>query len=305
MIQIGFSMHPNWARSQGLRTFLDPLRAVGLTALEFELDSNDPTWPEFGPLMADCRDLGYSLCFHAPYRGERTLAGFAEEQGEEMARSLEPFFDIAANYGPATIVVHGAKAPAGQRTRRLLYADTLIFFEWVLDRYPTLTIALENGNPVPGVNKIGDNRAELLHIVRDVDYPALGICWDIGHDVHAGRLEVPGPLWLRQVQHVHIHDLDDAGQDHLPLIYGQVLPQRWLPPLVRTGFDGIVTLELNGQRCAFLWPDRIMPALVGSVRAIAAAIDEAQRNSPVCRLNSRPGRARTGSGSGGAREDRE
>jgi sugar phosphate isomerase/epimerase len=313
MIQIGFSMHPNWAQGDALRAFLDPLRAAGLTALEFELDSNDPKWPEFGPLMAACRDLGYNLCFHAPYRGSSrptdsgtehswTLAGFADEQGEEMARSLAPLFDIAAQYGPTTVVVHGAKAPAGQRTRRLLHADTLIFFEWAMDQYPTLTLALENGNPVADVTKIGDNRAELLHIVREVDYPALGICWDIGHDVNAGRLEVPGPLWLRQVQHVHIHDLDDAGQDHLPLIYGRVLPQRWLPPLVRTGFDGIVTLELNGRRCAFLWPDRIMPALVDSVRAIAAAIAEAQQDSPACRLNSGPAGAGTGSGGSKDRE---
>ncbi len=303
MIRIGFSMHPNWAQGDALRAFLDPLHAAGLAALEFELDSNDPAWPQFGPLMAACRDLGYSLCFHAPYRGDWTMAGFADEQGEEMARSLTPLFDTAAQYGPATIVVHGAKAPAGQRARRLLHADTLIFFEWAMQQYPTLTLALENGNPVPGVTKIGDNRAELLHIVREVDYPALGICWDIGHDVNAGRTELPGPLWLRQVQHVHIHDLDEQGQDHLPLIYGRVLPQRWLPPLVRTGFDGTVTLELNGRRCAFLWPDRIMPALVDSVRAIATTIDEAQRQSPACRLNSRPAGAGTGAGDSGNRED--
>jgi sugar phosphate isomerase/epimerase len=303
MIQIGFSMHPNWVRGQPLRAFLDPLRAAGLTALEFELDSNDPNWPEFRPLMEACRELGYNLCFHAPYRGQRTLAGFASEDGEEIARSLAPLFDMAAQYGPATVVVHGAKAPAGQRTRRLLYVDTVIFIEWVLDQYPTLTVALENPNPRPDVIKIGDSRAELLHIVREIDYPAVGICWDIGHDVNAGRMEPPGPVWLRQVQHVHIHDLDDADQDHFPLIYGRVQPQRWLPPLIRTGFDGIVTLELNGGRCAFLWPDRIMPALVDSVRAIAAAIREAQQQTPACRLDSRPAGAAPDSGGSGTRED--
>lgn len=299
MIRIGFSMHPNWAQGDALRAFLEPLREAGLAALEFELDSNDPTWPEFGPLMAACHDLGYSLSFHAPYRGDRNIAGFADEQGEDIARSLAPFFDIAARYEPATIVVHGAKAPASQRPRHLLYSDTLAMVEWVIEQYPALTVALENGNPVPGVTKIGDNRAELLHIVREVDYPALGICWDMGHDVNAGHTELPGPLWLRHVQHVHIHDLDDTGHDHLPLIYGRVLPQHWLPPLLRTGFDGIVTLELNGQRCAFLWPDRIMPALVDSIRAIDAAIAEAQHRAPACRLNSRP--ARSGTGSAGNR----
>lgn len=303
MITIGFSMHPNWVRGHSLGAFLDPLHAAGLSALEFELDSNDPTWPEFDPLMEACRALGYQLCFHAPYRGQRTIAGFAEDQAEEIAQSLAPLYDIAARYGPATIVLHGARAPASKRPRHLLYADTLAFIEWVLEQYPTLTMALENVNPHPDVIKIGDGRAELLHIVREIDYPAVGICWDIGHDVNAGRTELPGPVWLRHVQHVHIHDLDDAGQDHFPLIYGRVLPQRWLPPLVRTGFDGIITLELNGPRCAFLWPDRIMPALVDSVRAIAEAIDEAQQQMPSCRLDSRPAGAGENSSGSGAAED--
>ena len=298
MIQIGFSMHPNWARGQPLRAFLDPLRAAGLTALEFELDSNDTNWAEFGPLMEACRELGYNLCFHAPYRGQRSIAGFADKQGEEMARSLAPLHDIAAQYGPATIVVHGARSAS--RARYLLYADTVAFLDWALEQYPTLTLALENLNPSPDVIKIGDSRAEVLHIVREIEDPNLGICWDIGHDVNAGRVEAPGPIWLRQVQHVHIHDLDEAGQDHFPLIYGRVRPEHWLPPLIRTGFDGVITLELNGRRCGFLWPDRtppkrdgvpVMPALVNSIAAIADAIRGAEQ-IPMSR--------RSGSGEDGA-----
>jgi len=280
MIKVGFSMHPNWVR--GLlspHTFLDPLRAAGLTALEFELDSNDPNWSEFAPLMETCRELGYHLCFHAPYRGQRTIAGFADEGGEEMARTLAPLYDVAAQYGPATIVVHGAKSVPAERSRDLLYADTLAFLDWALDQYPTLTLALENLSPNPDVIKIGDSRAELLHIVREIEHPSLGICWDIGHDVGAGRVEAPGPLWLRQVRHVHIHDLNDEGQDHFPLMYGHVRPEHWLPPVIRAGFDGVVTLELNGHRCAFLWPDQIMPALVNSISAIADAIRAAEQES--------------------------
>ena len=273
MIHIGFSMHPNWVRgTNGLHSFLEPLREAGLTALEFELDSNDPTWPEFGPLMEACRELGYTLCFHAPYRGPRNLAGFADEQGEEMARLLMPLYDIAAQYGPATVVVHGARSTPAERTRDLLYADTLAFLDWALEEYPTLTLALENLEPRPDLIKIGDSRAEVLHVVREIEHPQLGICWDIGHDVVAGRTEAPGPLWLRQVRHVHIHDMNDEGQDHLPLLYRRVQPERWLAPVIRAGFDGIVTLELQGRRCAFLWPDQIMPALVNSIQAIADAI---------------------------------
>jgi sugar phosphate isomerase/epimerase len=173
----------------------------------------------------------------------------------------------------------------------LLYADTVALLDWALDEYPTLTLALENLNPVPDVIKIGDSRAEVLHVVREIEHPNLGICWDIGHDVNAGRAEVPGPLWLRQVRHVHIHDLDDNGQDHFPLTFGRVRPGHWLPPLLRTGFDGIITLELNGPRCGFLWPDRIMPALVSSIEMIANVIRGSQPT---------PATRQSGSGGDGA-----
>jgi len=292
MMQIGFSMHPNWARSlPSLSAFLDPLHEAGLTALEFELDSNDPAWPGFGPLMDTCREMGYRLCFHAPYRRPHTIVGFAGEKGEEIVQSLAPLYDIAALYGPATIVVHGAKSGTATAERSSmhdhLYADTVMFLDWALEEYPTLTLALENLDPAPDVIKIGETRAEVLHIVREIEHPNLGICWDIGHDVNAGRSEAPGPLWLRQVRHVHIHDLNDEGQDHLPLIYGRVRPRHWLPPVIRAGFDGIITLELNGQRCAFLWPDRIMPALVNSIAIITAAIRESQQTPLPRRSGSR------------------
>jgi hypothetical protein len=77
---------------------------------------------------------------------------------------------------------------------------------------------------------------------------------------------------------VHIHDLDPADQDHLPFIYGRVVPGAWLPHLPRT-FAGIVTLELNGQRCAFLWPDRILPTIVSSVSSIRDVIRNQEKEA--------------------------
>lgn len=269
MIHVGFSMHPRWANADHAAEFLKPLRDAGLSAVEFELDSNDACWPEFPALIETCRDLGLTLCFHAPHRPPRTIAGFAGGAREEIIRSLSPMYDVAARYAPALIVVHGAKDAS--RSHALLYADTKAFLEWILDTYENLTIALENLNPDPHANKVGCNRAEVGRIVQEVHHPRLGICWDVGHDVNGGARRLPSVVWLQMVRHVHIHDLDDRGLDHYPLIYGKVVAERWLPPLVRAGFTGIVTLEVNGARCASLWPDRIESALVGSVRSIVEA----------------------------------
>jgi sugar phosphate isomerase/epimerase len=275
VIRIGFSMHPRWASADRAGAFLEPLRKVGLTAVEFELDSNDPHWREFPPLVETCRDMGLALCFHAPYRPPHTIAGFADGRRDEIIQSLSPIYDVAARYGPSTVVIHGAKDAS--RSHALLYGDTVAFLQWVLQWYGVLTVALENLNPDPAANKVGCSRAEVGRIAQEVRHPRLGICWDVGHDVNVGAKRIPGADWLRIVRHVHIHDLDERGLDHYPLIYGQVAPERWLPPLVDVGFSGTVTLELNGERCGFLWPDRIASALAGSVRAISETIEAAER----------------------------
>ena len=130
MIRVGFSMHPRWANAERADAFLQPLREVGLAAVEFELEPNDPHWREFPPLIEACRDMGLALCFHAPYRLPHTIAGFAGERRDEIIQSLSPVYDVAAEYAPATLVIHGAKDAI--RPHALLRDDTVAFLRWTL-----------------------------------------------------------------------------------------------------------------------------------------------------------------------------
>jgi sugar phosphate isomerase/epimerase len=261
--RIGFNMHPLWAFGETLADFLEPLRAVGLSALEFELWPNDPHWSRIPPLMEECRRLGFALCFHAPYRKPYALTGFAGQERAEVEAGYAPMLDIAARFAPAAVVIHGAHSAT--RPRERLVADTVAFLEWTLARYPALTMALENLGPDPRRIKIGTERAEVLRIVEEIGNPRLGICWDMGHDVLAGRHGLPDEAWLRQVCHVHLHDIDERGIDHYPLIYGRVPWQTWLPALVRAGFTGVVTLEIKGGQLAGLGIEQAQQMLVDSV----------------------------------------
>jgi len=117
----------------------------------------------------------------------------------------------------------------------------------VRDRYPSLVPVLENLVPYPHQVKIGAKRAEMLRIVEEVGNCRLGLCWDMGHDVKAGRLTAPDAAWLDRVVHVHLHDIDENGTDHYPLLCGQVPYRTWLPALIQVGFKGIVTLEIKWQ----------------------------------------------------------
>jgi sugar phosphate isomerase/epimerase len=246
-------MHPRWASGTTLTSFLAPLRAAGLFGVEFDLWPNDPLWAITPQLMEDCRQLGLSTSFHAPYREPYTITGFAtsHQARAEIIAAYATMFDIAAQFGSSIIVIHGAQSSI--RAYHELRADTMAFLQWALARYPSLVFALENLSPSSQCTKVGTERGEVLEIVQEIDTPRLGICWDMGHDVLANRHTVPDKVWLQRVSHVHVHDIDEHRVDHRPLNYGQVPYHIWVPELVSIGFGGLIVLELKGDN----WPEHL------------------------------------------------
>jgi sugar phosphate isomerase/epimerase len=276
-IQVGFSMHPRWASGKELTGFLSPLRSVGLSVLEFELDENLDMWQVFASLMDEVRSLGMQLSFHAPYRSPYSLAGFAGLHRQEIERNHRPMLDIAAGWAHRdgdmkTVVIHAATAqkPADPD---LLTADTLSFLAWALETYPDLVFALENNHPaVSSQVKVGVGRQDVLKIVHTLHHPRLRVCWDMGHDYLHGSPVEPEPEWLAQVVHVHLHDVNKIGVDHYPLVYGKVPYHSWLQALKGAGMKGTVILELKGHQLKDWQPDRIQTALVDSIRAITEEV---------------------------------
>ena len=137
------------------------------------------------------------------------------------------------------------------------------FLHWVLAGWPSLNVVLELLPREPGKVKIGEKAADLMEALERIASPRLGLCWDLGHMARNGRLRddlrLPGGF-LGRVRHLHVHDLDDAGADHFPLVYGNVAIARYLGQLKRAGFTGAAVLELNGHRLSRFGGDG--PAMV-------------------------------------------
>jgi sugar phosphate isomerase/epimerase len=274
---VGFSMHPLWAEGKELKGFLEPLQAAGLAALEFTLDPNDDWWPHFEPLMHACAHLGVVLSFHAPYLPPYTVAGFDGDRRAAVEADYGPMLDIAGRYGPAVVVLHGPESET--RGRDALAADTVAFFNWGLSRYPRLDFALENLVAKQGVARIGDDRAEMERIVRQVEHARLGFCWDMGHDIKDDR-PVSGldAQWMGLVRHVHVHDVNWEGDDHYPLVHGRVPYAAWLADLIGAGFGGIVSLEIKGHQLEHLGRVRVRELLRQSIAKIARALEQGAKS---------------------------
>lgn len=276
-IRIGFTMHPRWIKGTDLKSFLAPLCQAGLSALEFELDSNLDLWDKFEPLMEASSNKGMELSFHAPYRTPHTLTGFAGEQRSEIEEDYRPMLAIAEKWAVRTgkahvVVFHAATAPAPYE-RNPLFMDTVSFLSWVIEEFPHIKIALENNNPSTSkVVKLGIDHEDVIQLVKCINHPNIGICWDMGHDCLKKSLPDITEEWLSRIIHVHIHDIDENGQDHYPLVLGNIPYQNWLQSVKNSGMEGIIVLELKGE-LMMGWPlDRVNSALTDSIAAIKSEV---------------------------------
>lgn len=274
--QLGFSFHPKWLSLTGsAEAFLRPLQEAGMTAVEFTLHPTDLDWEAFPPLIMQCQRMGLHCHFHAPYLDPYNVAGFSGDGQERVKALFYPAIILAERFaayndGPTVLVVHGARA--ADRSHRQLFQDTGAFLEWLLSRNSGLRIALENLPRNHALIKIGTSRQELLDIIEAVASSDVGMCWDLGHDMLLGATAPPNEACLRRVIHVHVHDINAMGIDHHPLVYGLVPYRSWLQPLVRAGFNGCVTLEVNGQHVGCAKAEQIEEMLVSSLHCLAEVI---------------------------------
>ena len=245
-LPLGLNMHPKWVEDGRTEDFLFPLRELGLSVLEFTLNHSAPDWPQTRGLIEECHRLGFTISFHAPYKGRYNPAGFSGEEMDRIKRLYEPDIQYAASVAqearPTTLVVHGAK---GKRPREELWRDTTAFLAWLVKELPALRPCIELLVKDEGGNKIGDNKAELVQLVSSPESPGVGICWDLGHDVRNGSLAAP-PGFITSVRHVHVHDISPSGQDHSPLVFGNVPYADDLRQLKQAGYQEAVILEVNG-----------------------------------------------------------
>jgi sugar phosphate isomerase/epimerase len=275
-VLIGFAMHPLWLAGGDLESFIGPLRESGVRSLEFEIDSNLSGWEQFEPLMEDCSKIGIEICFHAPYRSPFSLRGFRGDRRSEIINANMPLWSLAESWAKRNnfrteIVLHGASSK--QSNMAELREDTKTFIIYALEAFPNLTIALENLDVAkPRVIKFGERREDVLALVTEIDHPRLGICWDTGHDIRHGVTQDPSKEWLERVVHVHVHDIDDSGEDHFPLVFDKVPNGHWIQLLMDAGMEGTITLELKGGNLVNWEFERIKDALVKSIKTIHKVI---------------------------------
>lgn len=105
----------------------------------------------------------------------------------------------------------------------------------------------------PSGNHIGDDYAEIEHMIETVNCDNFGICWDIGH-TRLNALEQYSNMYLprsilpkTKFTHIHSYSVDDGiheVQDHLPLI-NEMYREEEIGYLIKNEYNGIYSIETN------------------------------------------------------------
>lgn len=95
-------------------------------------------------------------------------------------------------------------------------------------------------------------REQTLRIVERVNDNRCTIAWDLAHDWLGGSRggvrdwrTLPPPAYLRRIGYVRVHDVDDQGADHQPLVTGNVPYTSQLRTLLQQRFTGTVCLAIR------------------------------------------------------------
>ena len=278
-IHIGFNLNFQWLQGRDFSAVINPLIAAGLTVLEIHLDFRFPEIAdhlEF--LCSQTVNAGLGISFHGPYLDPPFMVGFSGEKQSFLMAQWQPVISLINKYASSNdirteLVLHGSHGPDADMSN--LLDDTVDISRWILEQCPELFIGIEN-LPIPrnpsNLVKYGEDRASVLNAVNLVDHPRCGITWDMGHCVRNHVFELPSQEWVREVVHVHVHDVDEARQDHWPLNLGRTPYLEWIRFLITNNFSGTITAELNGDLYAG-WTQKYIDAeLLSTIQKIKSAI---------------------------------
>jgi len=263
---IGVSLPLNWLCGAphalgDVSEVLNELKSRGVKSVELRavLPSHVPA--EIARVAELLWDRGYSITIHGTPRSLTTA----------VRDVFEPLTDLFAHLRQdgVTITVHPIEG------------DNVAMLHVLADHatrngYP-VTFALENNRLLPDKTE-GDSTALVLDIVKQVNTPNVGICFDMGHYMyylkknhpdHPDRL--PPKEFFKYVVHTHIHALRDL-KTHFPLDTHE-LPLRSLLESAYYNYFGVYNIELDFPRFSEMRHAR--DALFGSVDAL-------QRAMPFC-----------------------
>jgi sugar phosphate isomerase/epimerase len=240
----GNSGAPRWYEQsrERFRDYLSLLEECRATAAEVVLHDGDAdeftsrvhvVRPDWEAVIRGYRDHQIKISVHGPLTPEFSPLSWLEEPGVTLGRYrpvLEQVAELADEQGSTTLVLHGlAHSSFNLSENERLTAAFLDEIAGMLDRWTDrVTVAIElRAYRHTRPDAAATTRASVLRVAGLAEHPAVGVCWDVAHDVEShlalGILwQPPQPDFLDRVRHLHLHDLGHDSEPHCPPVTGRV-----------------------------------------------------------------------------------
>ncbi|MCS7463494.1 sugar phosphate isomerase/epimerase [Paenibacillus doosanensis] len=235
---------------------LDALKAGGVRSVEVRILPRGADEWAYRDLIQLIWDTGLQLTVHGHVAGEHPGTSFAEIY-PSMSYILKHFHKYQSGL---TMALHAFDAKTGSEEE--LHRQTVALLgEWTAlidaESLP-LRIGIENNRKKASKVDPGDSIGGVLRIVSEVNHPAVGVTWDMGHfysnllDAHQLKAppeelltDLPDAEFVARAVHTHIHGIGKTGT-HNPLTERSSLPlEQYVSALRQAGYDGVYNLELT------------------------------------------------------------
>jgi len=206
------------------------------------------------------------LSIHGPLRN--ALISRKAAKRERLAREYRFAIEQAAHFGASCVVVHFS--PWSARTEESRLAGVTLLRElgdFALAR--GVRLGVENGGCTASVRGGGQSLEDFVELIASLDHPAVGATVDTGHLVgwltaeqqaRPAAAELYNNLLAQLLKelhaygklfHVHLNDVDpQTFGDHYGPGFGLVDFRRAFEPLCRSGYDGLLAIEMHRGSCA-------------------------------------------------------
>ncbi len=161
---------------------------------------------------------------------------------QAVHRRLDMTLRAVESLGAERVVLHSGYGPEVDlfKSQEDWLARNVSFWQAEIRRWADagIQVVLENDlEPIPDM---------MTRLVNAVDNPALGLCFDIGHQNMFSELSAP--QWVRsmgpRLWHVHLHDNDRTGDHHWPLGRGTIDFELFYEVLGQQAPEATISLEV-------------------------------------------------------------
>ena len=183
---------------------------------QYFMESNNQSLRELSKAFADNGKRIWSV--HAPFGKETNLSAIDDEERAKALETNQKLLQKVGIAGVEMIVVHPGVSEDNEenlKTMSSLIVESLAELV-VAAEQEGVKLALENMLP----KHPGSDDEELLNMVKQIDSPWLGVCFDSGHAHVAGDMRKHFETLKDSIITFHIQDNDGTRDMHLQPGYG-------------------------------------------------------------------------------------